>query len=57
MKGKKVYNIVLSHSDLACVVEALSEVKNPRASALLGKVAEYIDALDDNKPYIWEVEE
>lgn len=57
MNGKKVYNLVLGVNDLACIVEALSVSQTDRSKKLLGKIADYIDALNDNKPYVWEVEE
>lgn len=57
MEKQKIYNLVMGPNDLACVVDALSQNDNPRAQALLNKLADYIDATNDGRQYIWEVEE
>lgn len=56
MEKQKIYNLVMGPNDLACVVDALSQSDNPRAQALLNKLADYIDATNDDRQYIWEVE-
>ena len=56
MEKSKIYNLVMGPSDLACVVEALSDKGTSRAQALLNKIADYLDAMDDGRQYVWEVE-
>lgn len=57
MKKQKIYNLVMGLNDMTCVVDALSQSNNPRAQALLNKLADYIDAINDDRQYVWEVEE
>ena len=57
MEKSKIYNLVMGPNDMACVVDALSQSDNPRAQALLNKLADYIDATNDGRQYVWEVEE